>query len=140
MKRIVEKVVRAPQTIPEATEVVINNPDFIAPTAALVKLEQRNYTEKRAKIDERGRQCVKSRISLDPVATSNPSKIGENLRKISLTISKRARGRTRWQRRTVIATTIGKETRNRYTMTRSDMKQTRLATRTVSSNCRMFQI
>lgn len=49
---IVWKVASSPQTTIRITEDVFYNPGFFAKTAAVVKTEQRNYTNMKAKLEE----------------------------------------------------------------------------------------
>lgn len=48
---ILKTVINSPETVAHTTEAVIDNPGFIAPTAALVKLEQQKYMEEKTKIE-----------------------------------------------------------------------------------------
>lgn len=73
IERIVRKKLRLPGTIAEVKEAFIDNFGFISTSAALVKLEQRKYTNERGKMKECCRQYVEAGIKLDPFIASNQS-------------------------------------------------------------------
>lgn len=86
------------QIIAGITSSVINNAGSIAPTAALVKLEQRKYTDERANTKKHCGQLLKAQVKLDSVADLNPPEIVEELpTNISDDVRKNQR-RTQWQR------------------------------------------
>lgn len=72
------KVMRLPQITAEVTEAVVDNPRFTVPTAALVTLELRKCTDKRAKIEGRCPQYIKAVMKLNFIAVSNRSKLVGN--------------------------------------------------------------
>lgn len=79
IERIVKKAVKSQQFFGRITGAVIDNTKFVAPTAALVKSEQRKHNDERAKIEERCRKFVEAGTKSDPIAVSIPWKVGEEL-------------------------------------------------------------
>lgn len=72
---IVREVVASPQIIDEVTEAVIDNPGFIAPTATIAKLDQRDRTGKRLRIEVPCQQNIKAAMKLDHTASPSRRKI-----------------------------------------------------------------
>lgn len=73
----VRNVVNAPETIGQITEAIIDNHGFVELVAVILKAEQRNYIEEKAKMKERCRQFVEDGMKDSSTTFSHPLKIGQ---------------------------------------------------------------
>lgn len=78
MEHFVEQVLSSPETIPQSSESIIDNPGLFTTKAILVKIwTTKVHWRERAIIEDRFRKYARAGIKLDPIAVSHPSKLGK---------------------------------------------------------------